>query len=317
MEFLQGKREIMYHFIVNTKSRTGKAKKLWEEIKRELDDHSVKYDYQVTEYAGHAVEIARKLVRKYEAPVKIVVIGGDGTFNEVINGIKNHEKVQLGYIPTGSGNDLARGLGLSQEPMENLKRILKSKECWEMDLGCISWDDGESKRYFGVSTGVGVDADVCRRVLYSSLKKILNKIGLGKLTYAILTIQSLFASPFLNARIIADGKDYGKRSRCVFIAIMNHKCEGGGVPMSPTADAMDGKLSMCCVSGLGKIGALCAFPFLLKGKHMKLKACLGVDFKEADIMLETPFVWHTDGEMCTFNTVMHVECIPGALKIMK
>ena len=108
MEFLQGKREIMYHFIVNTKSRTGKAKKLWEEIKRELDDHSVKYDYQVTEYAGHAVEIARKLVRKYEAPVKIVVIGGDGTFNEVINGIKNHEKVQLGYIPTGSGNEYLR-----------------------------------------------------------------------------------------------------------------------------------------------------------------------------------------------------------------
>lgn len=307
----------MYHFIVNIKSRTGKAKKLWEEMKKELDDRSIKYDYQITEYAGHAVEIARKLVRKDKAPVKIVVIGGDGTFNEVINGIKEHEKVKIGYIPTGSGNDLARGLGLSEEPMENLKRILKSKECWEMDLGCISWDDGECKRYFGVSTGVGVDADVCRRVLYSSLKKTLNKIGLGKLTYGILTIQSLFASPLLTARIIADGKDYGKKSRCVFIAIMNHKCEGGGVPMSPQADAMDGKLSMCCISGLGKIRALCEFPFLLKGKHTKHRAYLGIDFKEADIMLKTPFVWHTDGEMCSFNTVMHIECIPGALKIMK
>ena len=307
----------MYHFIVNTKSRTGKAKKLWEEMKKELDSRNVNYDYQVTEYAGHAVEIARKIVRKYEAPVKIVVVGGDGTFNEVINGAREHKKIILGYIPTGSGNDLARGLGLSQEPMENLKRILKSKKCWKMDLGCISWDDGESKRYFGISAGVGVDADVCRRVLYSSVKKILNKMKLGKLTYGLLTIQSLFASPFLTARIVADGKDYGKKKRCVFIAIMNHKTEGGGVPMSPKADAMDGKLSMCCISGVGKLTALSAFPSLLKGKHMTHRAYLGIDFKEADITLETPFVWHTDGEMCSYNTVMHIECLHGALKIMR
>ena len=50
---------------------------------------------------------------------------------------------------------------------------------------------------------------------------------------------------------------------------------------------------------------------------MNLDAYLGVDFKEADIVLKTPFVWHTDGEICTYNTVMHLECLPGALKIMK
>ena len=307
----------MYHFIVNLNSRTGKAKKIWEDLRQELERRQVPYILHETKYAGHAIEISRRLVKNEDAPVKIIVLGGDGTFNEVINGARDYSKIELGYIPTGSGNDLARGLNLPADPLENLNRILDSTEYWNMDLGCLSWDEGESKKYFAVSTGVGVDADVCRRALSSGLKKFLNKIGLGKLTYAILTIQSLFALPAMNAHIVADGVDYGIKDKVTFIAIMNHKCEGGGVPMSPVADAMDGKLSMCCISGVGKLRALTLFPSLLAGKHMGLDAYLGIDFKEADIVLKTPFVWHTDGEMCSYNTVMHMECLPGAIKLMK
>ena len=307
----------MYHFIVNLNSRTGKARKIWEELRQELDNRGVLYVLHETKYAGHAIEISRKLVRSAEDTVKIVVLGGDGTFNEVINGARDYEKIEIGYIPTGSGNDLARGLGLSPVPMENLNRILDSTEYTQMDLGCISWDEGESKKFFAVSAGVGVDADVCRRALSSTLKKILNKIGLGKLTYGILTLQSLFAMPTLNAHIVADGVDHGILDKIIFIAFMNHKCEGGGVPMAPVADAFDGKLSMTMIHGLSKFAALGAFPSLLAGKHMTNKAYLGIDFKEADIVLKTPFVWHTDGEMSTYNTVMHIECLPGAIKLMK
>ena len=307
----------MYHFIVNLNSRTGKARKIWEELRQELDRREVLYVLHETKYAGHAIEISRKLVKTADQTVKIIVLGGDGTFNEVINGARDYEKIEIGYIPTGSGNDLARGLGLSSDPMENLNRILDSKEYTQMDLGCISWDDGESKKYFAVSAGVGVDADVCRRALSSTLKKILNKIGLGKLTYAILTVQSLLAMPTMNAHIVADGVNHGIFDKILFIAIMNHKCEGGGVPMAPIADAFDGKLSMTVIHGLSKFAAFGAFPSLLAGKHMTNPAYLGIDFKEADIVLKTPFVWHTDGEMSTYNTVMHVECLPGAIKLMK
>lgn len=307
----------MYYFIVNQKSRTGKGKKIWENLKQELDAMGVAYEYYLTEYAGHAVEIARTLLKHKEGTLKIVIVGGDGTFNEVLNGARNYERIEVGYIPTGSGNDLARGLKFSKDPVENLKRILDSTEFWHMDIGCLSWDDHESKRFFGVSTGVGIDADVCRLALHSTLKKILNKIGLGKLTYGILTLSSLFSMPAMKARIVADGKDYGKLDKVLFIAIMNHKCEGGGVPMSPHASAMDGKLSLCAIYGLSKIRALCAFPSLLAGKHLSNKAYVGIDFQEADIILETPFVWHTDGEMCSYNTVMHIVCLPGKLKIMK
>ena len=307
----------MYHFIVNLNSRTGKARKIWEELREELERREVMYALHETKYAGHAIDISRRLVKSADEPVKIIVLGGDGTFNEVINGARDYDKIILGYIPTGSGNDLARGLALPDNPMENLNRILNSTEYLNMDLGCISWDEGESKKYFAVSAGVGVDADVCRRVLYSFLIKVLNKIGLGKLTYALLTIESLFATPPMNAHIVADRVDYGIIDKVTFIALMNHKCEGGGVPMSPTADALDGKLSMCCIHSIGKWRCLSLFPTLLGGKHINNPAYLGVDFKEADIVLKTPYVWHTDGEMSTYNTVMHIECLPGAIKLMK
>ena len=165
----------MYHFIVNLNSRTGKARKIWEELREELHRREVMYALHETKYAGHAIDISRRLVKESDEPVKIIVIGGDGTFNEVINGARDYEKLILGYIPTGSGNDLARGLQLPPTPMENLNRILSSEEYMHMDLGCISWDEGESKKYFAVSTGVGVDADVCRRALTSTLKKVLLK----------------------------------------------------------------------------------------------------------------------------------------------
>ncbi len=307
----------MYHFIVNLNSRTGKAKKIWEELREALERRQVPYILHQTKYAGHAIDISRRLVRDAEEPLKIIVLGGDGTFNEVINGARDFNKLELGYIPTGSGNDLARGLHLPADPMENLNRLLDSTDYTYMDLGCLSWDDGESKKYFAVSTGVGVDADVCRRALSSTLKKVLNKLGLGKLTYGILTIVSLFTMTPLNAHIVADGKDYGIFDKGIFIAFMNHKTEGGGVPMSPVADPTDGELSMCCISGVGKLKGLTYFPYLLAGKHMDKKVFFGPNFKEADIVLKTPFVWHTDGEMCSYNTKMHIECLPKVLKMIK
>ena len=117
----------MYHFIVNLNSRTGKARKIWEELRQELDRREVLYVLHETKYAGHAIEISRKLVKTAEETIKIIVLGGDGTFNEVINGARDYEKIEIGYIPTGSGNDLARGLGLSADPMENLNLILETR----------------------------------------------------------------------------------------------------------------------------------------------------------------------------------------------
>ena len=105
----------MYHFIVNLNSRTGKARKIWEELRQELDRREVMYALHETKYAGHAIEISRKLVKTAEDTVKIIVLGGDGTFNDITCGIAAMDKRPiLGYIPTGTVNDIARNLKISK-----------------------------------------------------------------------------------------------------------------------------------------------------------------------------------------------------------
>ena len=177
----------MLYFIVNEKSKSGNAKQIWKEIEEVLKVRNVSYQAFVSEYRGHAGKLAAEICAMDDNDICLVAVGGDGTANEVINGITDFEKVRFGVIPTGSGNDLARGLLLSKDPKNGAIHILnamkKSREdTWCMDLGEVNF--GEEKRLFAISAGIGLDALVCKKALKSTIKDILNKIRLGKLTYA-------------------------------------------------------------------------------------------------------------------------------------
>ena len=129
----------MLYFIVNKKSRSGKGADVWKEVQTALEYKKIPYKAWTTEYEGHAMELAADICDFPDDDICLVVLGGDGTANEVINGMKYFEKVRFGTIPTGSGNDLARGLGIEGTPVECLERILacmeKGKEnCYTMDL---------------------------------------------------------------------------------------------------------------------------------------------------------------------------------------
>ena len=126
----------MYYFIVNLTSRTGKTKKSWRQIKEELNRREIPYKAYLSQYAGHVTELAKMICNKEDEDICLIVVGGDGTVNEVINGMEHFEKVRFGYIPTGSGNDLGRGLGIeANKPLEALNRILDAKGEFAIDLG--------------------------------------------------------------------------------------------------------------------------------------------------------------------------------------
>ena len=187
----------MYYFIVNLTSRTGKAAKTWHQLKLELDQREVAYKAYVSEYPGHATRLAKMICNKADKDIRLIVVGGDGTANEVINGMEHFEKVTFGYIPSGSGNDLGRGLGISaKDPLEALQRILEAEQARYMDLGRVSWADDRGirqSRLYAISAGIGFDALVCELALHAKLKTFLNRIGLGKLVYLILTVKSMRA----------------------------------------------------------------------------------------------------------------------------
>lgn len=312
----------MLYFIVNEKSRSGKGAAVWREVQEILHAKNINYKAWITGYEGHAFSLAGEICAKEDEDICLVVVGGDGTANEVINGMTHFERVRFGMIPMGSGNDLARGLGIKGSPRENLERILACMEkgreqCFCMDLGQVSWNGGEKPRLFAISAGVGLDALVCKKALKSRVKDFLNKLHLGKLTYLFLTVLSLFTMETADAAVHFDGKGQRNLKKAIFIAAMNFRAEGGGVPMAPAADATDGKLSVCSAAGIPKWRTFFCLPFLVAAKHLWIRGFDVNDCKEFHVNLKKPMVLHADGEYCGDVTEIRFTCLPGKLRVLK
>lgn len=110
----------MYYFIVNPNSRSGKGALIWKELRRTLQQKHISYKAVFTGYRGHAVKLAASVTAKAspEHPVYLIAVGGDGTIQEVLSGVKDLSCIYFGYIPTGSGNDFCRSMQLPQDPHE-------------------------------------------------------------------------------------------------------------------------------------------------------------------------------------------------------
>ena len=145
----------MYHIIVNKKSRSGRGEKLWPVIEGELERRRTEFRVYPTKYHGSARETAARLTAKgvWNPDDVLLAIGGDGTANEAVDGITSLSDVKFGYIPTGSGNDFARGAGIPSDPLQALEAVLKGEEK-EINIGTALL--GSQKRRFLVSTGIGL-----------------------------------------------------------------------------------------------------------------------------------------------------------------
>ncbi|MBR5228746.1 MAG: diacylglycerol kinase family lipid kinase [Firmicutes bacterium] len=307
----------MLYIIVNENSRSGKGAEIWKEVKEYLEKNNVGYIAYKTEREGHAMEIAGEICAVTgDKEFKLVAIGGDGTINETLNGITAFDRVRFGVIPTGSGNDFARGIGITGTPVEQMERILAATGYKPMDLGRLTWKGCEKPRLFGVSAGAGLDAIVCKEILTSKLKSVLNKLHLGKLTYIIMTVKTLFTMDTVEAKVSFDGARERIYSKKIFVAGMNFKTEGGGVPMTPAADAADGLLSFCMAYGIPKWRTFFVLPFLALGKHQGFKGVKITNCRFSEFKFSKPVVLHTDGEYLGESDEVIFECVPGILKIM-
>ena len=309
----------MLYFIVNETSRSGKTRQIWKDIQQSLIKADVSYEYMITQGRDHATKLASEISQRPEDNICIVVIGGDGTMNEVINGIVDFDKVRFGIIPTGSGNDFGGGLDLPKSPEENLQRIISSYKAGEysyraVDIGLVRWGQNQ-KKLFGISSGIGLDAIVCKKALSSKLKNVLNKLGLGSLTYVLLTIITLFSMKTADFEISYDNNK-GTLKKTIFAAAMNLRAEGGGVPMAPDANPYDGKLSISSASGIPKWITFLCLPFLVAGKHTHIKGFNLVSCREASIHSSQKMTLHADGEYVADVTDLTFGVYPQKLRLM-
>lgn len=282
-----------YHFIVNAGARSGMGGMVWKSLEPELKKRRTDYLCHLTGRKGHAKKIAAEITGD-GLEHTLVVLGGDGTVNEVINGIEDPSKVTFGYIPIGSSNDFARGMGLETDPLKALDIILKPKKITELDLGELI-NCGSSRR-FAVSAGIGFDAAVCHEVCVSKWKVLLNRIGLGKLSYAVVALDRLKKDRTVQMKVrLSDGTEQ-TFEKAYFAAFMNLPCEGGGFKFCPQASPSDGRLDMIVVNGIPVLKILFLLPLALAGRHTGFGGITFFKCTEAEVEVSAPLPLHTDGE---------------------
>ena len=324
----------MYYIIVNPTSKSGLGKKIWNNLQSILDDKEISYKVVFTKGPGHAMLCAKNLLADEEAAssdtkIKLIVLGGDGTINEVLQGISDFDRVSIGYIPTGSSNDLARALKLKKDPEFLLDTILSEKSVRKLDLGelkYISKSDEHSRlkaaedsntRKFIVSCGIGFDAAVCEESLDNTAKRILNRLHIGKLTYLSIALKQLFASKKIACDLYIDNSDKPIHyNKVLLLATMIQPYEGGGFKFCPGADPSDGILDLCVVGDVSKAKVLIALPTAFIGKHYMFKGIERYSAKNIRIKTSSPLWVHTDGEVYYKADEIELTCSKQAVTFL-
>lgn len=238
-------------FIINPVAGGGKAKGLISLIKAKMKKYKIEYSIKLTTKPKEAITIAEDSVDDYNITV---AVGGDGTINEVARGLVNKGKGVLGIIPGGTGNDMAKSLGISIDPVEALEHLCNGGKN-SIDIG-----DVNNLTFFNIAS-IGFDGEVLRNTI--TIKKIIK----SRFAYGISVIYSLFSFKKKKIQINIDGKIIDED--VILVAVGNGKYYGGGMKILPEAKVDDGYFDICVISKIGKIKLLFLFPSIFKGKHIK------------------------------------------------
>lgn len=307
----------MYNFIVNPNAGSGRGMNLWKVMARYMDNHNIEYEAFLTEGTGDARSIARKLTDGVREPRYIIVVGGDGTMNEVLDGVSFHAPLSLGYIPAGSGNDLARSLHMPRSVIKCLKKQLTPRHFTMIDYGVLSYGEQElSHRRFLVSAGIGYDAAVCQEALTSRCRQRLSRMGLGRLSYIILGIRQFFRCKSFKGYIVLDGVKKVEFNNILFISCHIQPSEGGGFLFAPKADGCDGKMNICVVSHATRTKLIPVLLSAFAGRRGRQKGVRNFECREIAIHTEAALPVHADGEFCGLQTDIQAGCIARKVRMM-
>jgi len=286
-----------YYFIVNPVSGRGRARNIAGKLKNLLKQNNVAYQMVQTRAPWHAAELAEQAVGKF--PV-VVVVGGDGTFNEVLNGVFG-KKISIGLIPVGSGNDFVRSTDIPFDPEQALKKLLNGQPR-RIDVGKAN------DRYFHNGLGIGFDA----WTVHTSLNVRFLR-GNAMYLYAVLrTLRFYKPNPVnikMNGRVLQ--KDY------FMISIGNGGSMGGGFKLTPDAKIDDNVLDVCLIQNMPTVSILKNLIKVYSGKHKDDPRVSILQTERLEITSEKGFALHADGELIDLHVhELRVETMPSALEII-
>lgn len=246
-----------YIFIVNPKAGSGLAGRIWPQLAAALKTAQIDFTSHMTEYAGHAIDLSRSLARKLPQTTSnatvFVVVGGDGTVNQVLNGLRLAERPQIpiAYFPAGSGNDFARSLGLPKDISTFVHHLGEIQQATSLNIFNANIDAPDTpgylqQKYLINNFGIGLDAFVVHLANHSPAKEKLNRWHLGSLAYLSNLWTVLRKRPVFKIKVSCNERTYHFDHACL-VTLTNIAYFGGGVNIVPTADPHDTELDLIVV----------------------------------------------------------------------
>lgn len=301
-----------YKIIVNPTSGRGFAGKMIPQIESKLREIGLDYDLVQTERPWHAAELAEQAA--LEGFDVVVSASGDGTANEVLNGLmkaqnKGNNKTAMGIITVGTGNDLAYGMNIPGNFDECFK-VLRDDNRRLMDIGFVSGGDFPDGRYFGNGVGMGFDAAVG----FEAVKIRWTRGLLAYLIAALRTVFLYFTAPLV--QISYD--DVSIEQTSLMTSIMNGQRMGGGFYMAPNGDPGDGWLDLCIAASASKMRIFQLITYFMKGTQTTQPEVKTARARKISInALKGTLPAHCDGEtLCFSGEKLVIDLLPKRLEFI-
>lgn len=297
--------------IVNPVAGGGSSAKRWERIEPTLRQAGLEFDAVFTDRPGDACELAG--LATHEAFDLIVAVGGDGTVNEVLNGIMAGataagERPSLGIIPTGRGVDFCRTMGVPLDYIEAAKRLTYART-ERLDIGEAEYtvDGASERRYFANFAGLGFDVEVSRRA------NTIAPRGGGTVPYLSSVFLTILAYRSRRVEVVVDG-EVTRRSVAAIIAA-NGQYFGGGMRIAPQASLTDGLFDVVVLGDLNRLELMLNLPRIYEGTHITHPKVEVLHARALEVHSVEPVYFQVDGEP-RGETPVHLRVIPGALKVI-
>jgi diacylglycerol kinase (ATP) len=292
-------------------SGNGGTRRAWPTIDRRLRRLGFDIDFRMTEATGDGTRLAREAV---ESGVdEVVVVGGDGTMNEVVNGLfeASHGSapdVIVSVLPAGTGRDFSRSIGLRS--FEHALETIGTGQIVQLDAGRVDYTDleGARSRYFTNAGDVGLGAETAALLNRSS--KLLG----GKISYMLGAARTIMRYQGHDATITADGEVIhdGPLAMACFA---NGRYHAGGMDMAPEASMTDGYLNLLVLKHVPKYALLGSLlPSVYMGRHIKHPAVTHRLVQKVSISAPEPLLFEVDGEQ-PGTTDIDVSVLPGSLRV--
>jgi diacylglycerol kinase (ATP) len=304
----------LLHVIINPAAGSGRAGRRWPAFEAEISRHGYDIKPNFTEGPGDATRIARQLA--HDGARTIVCVGGDGTANEIVNGLIADKlpidpETRLALIPCGTGKDLGRTLGTRD--VESMLRALADGTTAMVDVGIVTCSDSRTgervNRYFANVADAGIGAETAARINSSS-----KALG-GFVSYFSGAVRSIASFTPWDVTVEVDGRPaYSGSAGMVVFA--NGRYFAGGMNVAPDASLCDGLLDIFVLKGVGKRALLTSLlPRVYRGKHVGHPGVIHLTGSQATVQSTAGMPLELDGEQIGTTPLM-VGVLPGVLRVV-